>query len=457
MLQIYNTLTRQKQPFVPLEAGKIGIYVCGVTTYDYCHIGHARVMVCFDAIVRYLRARGFAVTYVRNITDIDDKIIRRALENQEDYRDLTARFIDYMHADERALNVLPPDIEPRATEHIAEIIAMTAKLIERGYAYNVDGDVYFAIAQFPEYGALANKKLDELLEGVRVQVQDGKKDPRDFALWKSAKPDEIGWQSPFGYGRPGWHIECSAMSTKWLGAHFDIHGGGPDLVFPHHENEIAQSTCATGQKYANYWLHAGAVLVDKQKMSKSLFNFVTIRDVLAQYHPEVVRMLLLSSHYRSAINYSADSLEGARKALERLYAALEGAVDNISPQALQATPAYHKFCQAMDDDFNTAEAMAVLFELARDANNQVAGAKAQLLALGNLLGLLGEDATLFLQSGGRAGAQQISDAAIDQLVKERDLAKQNKDYPRADEIRSKLAALGVSLLDSPSGSTWRRQ
>lgn len=458
MLQIYNTLTRQKQEFVPLVAGKIGMYVCGVTTYDYCHIGHARVMVCFDVIVRYLRARGWQVTYVRNITDIDDKIIQRALENREDYRELTARFIDYMHADERALNVLPPDIEPRATEHIDDIINMVSLLIDKGFAYKTkSGDVYFSIKQFPAYGALANKKLDDLLDGVRVKLQDEKRDPRDFALWKSAGADEIGWQSPFAYGRPGWHIECSAMSIKWLGASFDIHGGGPDLVFPHHENEIAQSTCATGEVYANYWLHAGAVRVDNEKMSKSLGNFFTIREVLQQYHPEVIRMLLLSSHYRSAINYASDSLEGARKGLERLYSALAVELPPISQDALCQSASYAQFCAAMDDDFNTAEALAVLFELARDANNGNSQAAQELVALGALLGILQSVPQQFLQSGGRAGANSISDAEIEALVKARDAAKLDKDYQRADEIRAKLGEHGIALLDSPSGSTWRRQ
>ncbi|MDX9874537.1 MAG: cysteine--tRNA ligase, partial [Spongiibacteraceae bacterium] len=404
-LTIYNTLTRGKVPFRPLEPGKVRMYVCGMTVYDYCHLGHARVLVAFDVITRWLRERGFDVTYVRNITDIDDKILRRAAENGEPYTALTERFIQAMHEDEARLGVLRPDIEPRATHHIADIIAMIERLIEKGHAYRADNsDVYYAVPSFADYGKLSGKKPDELLAGARIEVDEAKRDPRDFALWKAAKPDEEAvWESPWGPGRPGWHIECSAMSTCCLGDTFDIHGGGPDLRFPHHENEIAQSEAATGKKYVNVWMHAGAVRVDGEKMSKSLGNFFTIRDILDKYDAEVVRYLLIGSHYRSGIDYSEASLQEARSGLERFYTALRhvGDVEPAEASALRATDWYQRFAAAMDDDFNTREALAVMYELVRTINSASDPAQASTLAsvlkgLGGILGLLQRDPAAFL-------------------------------------------------------------
>lgn len=467
MLNIYNTLTKEKSPLKPIQGNQVKMYVCGITTYDYCHIGHARVMVCFDAIVRYLRYANYDVTYVRNITDVDDKIIKRAAENGETTTELTTRFIQYMHEDERTLNVLPPDIEPRATQHIQDIIEMVQTLIDKGFAYEADNhDVYFSVSSFPEYGKLSNKKLEDLLEGVRVQVEDAKRDSRDFALWKSAPNDEVSWDSPWGKGRPGWHIECSAMSTKCLGNHFDIHGGGPDLVFPHHENEIAQSQCATGEHYANVWMHAGAVRVDNEKMSKSLGNFFTIREVLEQYHPEVVRFFLLSSHYRSPINYSQDSLAESKKSLERLYTSLKNS-DGLTPMSKcefsEMMPEYYeRFCTAMNDDFNTREGISVLFDLAKNINTETDANKTEqltraMLSVGEQLGVLQCGAEAFFKWQPASTGDSQSDDDIDELVTERDEAKKNKDYQRADEIRNILTEQGIVLEDTPQGTQWRRE
>ena len=363
-------MTQAKEDFRPIDEGKVRIYVCGLTVYDYTHLGHARMLVAFDVIVRYLRARGFDVTYVRNITDIDDKILQRATENQELFSDLTARFIDAMHEDEKALAILPPDQEPRATGHIEEIISMIEILIDKEFAYSAEnGDVYFSIMRFPDYGKLSKKKMDELLDGARIEVGELKQDPRDFVLWKAAGDGGIGWDSPWGYGRPGWHIECSAMSTSALGNNFDIHGGGTDLLFPHHENEIAQSECATDSKFANLWMHNGPLRVDNEKMSKSLGNFFTVREVLKKYSAEVVRHLLSASHYRSPINYSEQSLQQSAKALERFYISLEG-LDIENAKSLTNSRFEKTFFAAMDDDFNTAEAFGVLFELVTVINKQ---------------------------------------------------------------------------------------
>ncbi|MCC7516380.1 MAG: cysteine--tRNA ligase [Pseudomonadales bacterium] len=465
-MKIYNTLARQKQEFIPLVPGQIRMYVCGMTVYDYCHLGHARVLVAFDAITRYLRARGWRVTYVRNITDIDDKILRRADENGEPYTALTARFIQAMHEDEAKLGVARPDIEPCATAHIDQIIAMTQQLIDKGYAYHAsNGDVYYIVEKFHGYGKLSGKNPEELLAGARIEVDEAKRDPRDFALWKAAKPNEVSWPSPWGDGRPGWHIECSAMSTCCLGESFDIHGGGPDLPFPHHENEIAQSEAATGKTYANYWMHAGAVRVNNEKMSKSLGNFFTIREILDQYHPEVVRYLLLASHYRSAINYSEENLQTARGALERFYTALRGLSDipllSLS-QLDTALPAAARFIEVMDDDFGTPEAIAVLFDLARQINtaraeNNLTTAQqlaTQLKSLGAILGILQADPDTFLQAG---GASDLSAEAIEALIAERNQAKKDKQFSRADEIRDTLKAQGIVLEDSRAGTTWRRE
>ena len=395
MIKIYNSLTHKKEEFKPREAGKVGIYVCGITTYDYLHLGHARMLLAFDVVTRYLRASGFDVTYVRNITDIDDKIINRAKENGELFSDLTRRFIDAMHEDERALSVLPPDVEPRATSHIEEIVAMIERLLAKDMAYKVsNGDVYFSVMNFPDYGKLSKKKMDELLDGARIEVGELKKDPRDFVLWKSSPDDGVGWDSPWGYGRPGWHIECSAMSTCCLGDNFDIHGGGSDLLFPHHENEVAQSEAATGKTFANVWMHNGPLRVDNEKMSKSLNNFFTVREILENYDAEVIRHLLIASHYRSPINYSEQSLRQSISVLERFYNALKD-LDTAGAKSLTNSRFEKAFYAAMDDDFNTPEAFSVLFEMVKeinrqkfedpDAANQLA---ALLVKLGGILGLL---------------------------------------------------------------------
>jgi len=464
MLQIYNTLTREKEIFKPIHPGKISMYVCGITVYDYCHIGHARVLVAFDVITKFLRSQGWDVSYVRNITDIDDKIIKRANENGEEFSALTKRFIDYMHEDETRLGIARPDIEPRATAYIDQIVELNKTLIDKGFAYAAsNGDVYYRVTRFADYGKLTNKNVDELLVGARIEVDEIKEDPRDFVLWKAAKAGEPAWKSPWGNGRPGWHIECSAMSKNCCGETFDIHGGGPDLPFPHHENEIAQSEAANGCKYVNYWMHAGAVRVDGEKMSKSLGNFFTIRDVLEKYHPEVVRFLLVSSHYRSPINYAEDNLIEARAGLERFYGALRDYAD-VAPTSLPnlADSSYYKaFVEAMNDDFNTRVALAGMFDLVRDLNNaknnpelakNLAG---QLKAFGLILGVLQENPEVFLQAG---SSGQIAADEVERLVAERIQAKKDKQYARADEIRKELLAAGVVLEDSRDGTTqWRRE
>ncbi|MEL7614778.1 cysteine--tRNA ligase [Vreelandella titanicae] len=459
-MHIYNTLTRRKEPFTPLEAGKVSMYVCGMTVYDYCHLGHARVMVAFDVITRYLRERGYDVNYVRNITDIDDKILKRADENGESITALTERMIDAMHEDEARLFVLPPSHEPRATGHIDDIVAMIETLIEKGFAYAADnGDVYYRVRKFADYGKLNNRQLDDMRAGSRVDVDVHKEDPLDFVLWKAAKPGEAHWASPWGNGRPGWHIECSAMSTCCLGDTFDIHGGGPDLTFPHHENEIAQSEAATGKTYVNTWMHAGAVRVNQEKMSKSLGNFFTIRDVLAEHDPEVVRFLLVASHYRSPINYSVDSLTEARKSLTRLYTALEG-LELGAANSDDASAYRERFTQVMDDDFNTPEALAVMFELAREVNrakqeqsNEAAKLAGELKQLGSVLGLLQQEPQTFLKGTQQQG-MPLSESEIEAKIAQRIEAKANKDFAQADAIRDELAALGIILKDSREGTSW---
>ena len=457
MLKIYNTLTRKKELFEPRVAGKVGMYVCGMTVYDYCHIGHARVMVVFDTVARYFRHLGYDLTYVRNITDIDDKIIQRAHDNGEDFTALTERFIAAMHEDERALAVLPPDLEPRATQSIASIIAMIAALIDNGLAYvGGNGDVFYAVNQFKGYGRLSGKNLDDLQAGERVEVDTAKRNPLDFVLWKMAKANEPAWESPWGLGRPGWHIECSAMSTCCLGNHFDIHGGGMDLQFPHHENEIAQSEGATGEKFVNVWMHNGFVRVNEEKMSKSLGNFFTVREVLKQYQPEIVRFFILSSHYRSPLNYSDEQLDEAGAALTRLYTSLRS-LPSIAAEPDQGHIA--RFQQAMDDDFNTPVALSVLFDLARELNiakSQNNREKSASLAftlrfLGGLLGLLQQDADAFLQ-----GDNQADD--IQTQIDARIAAKKAKNWSLADQIRDQLKSQGIILEDKPDGSTsWRRE
>jgi cysteinyl-tRNA synthetase len=455
-LQIYNTRSRQKETFVPIEPGKVGLYVCGMTVYDHAHVGHARVMVFFDVVVKQLRALGFKVHYVRNITDIDDKIIRRANENGEDFRDLVERYVQALNEDTAALGIEPPDEEPRATTSMDDILNMTRTLIDRGHAYAVsNGDVYFDVSSFSEYGKLSGKNLDDLQAGARVEVGEIKQDPVDFALWKSAKPEEPSWDSPWGAGRPGWHIECSAMSTRCLGNHFDIHGGGLDLVFPHHENEVAQSECATGESFVNTWMHVGFVRVDDEKMSKSLNNFFTIREVLAQYPAEVIRLFLLTSHYRSPLNYTRENLDNAVAGLTRLYTALRGMEDSSAPPVHSLRD---RFDEAMKDDFNTPEALAVLYETARELNklretkDVEATAVATLLReLGARLGLLQGDAEAFLRGG-----SADEDAEIDALILARNNARANKDWAEADRIRDELASRKIILEDAAGVTTWRR-
>ncbi len=462
MLKIYNTLARDKQDFKPIVANTVNMYVCGMTVYDYCHLGHARVMVVFDMVYRWLKASGYDVTYVRNITDIDDKIIKRAAENKESIHTLTQRFIDAMHEDADALGVQRPDHEPRATQYVPQMLEMIAKLESNGLAYQAaDGDVNYAVRKFDGYGKLSGKSLEDLRAGERVEVASDKHDPLDFVLWKHAKPDEateVQWGSKWGKGRPGWHIECSAMGTHLLGQHFDIHGGGADLQFPHHENEIAQSEGAHQCQYVNYWMHNGFVNVDKEKMSKSLGNFFTIREVLKKYDAEVVRFFILRAHYRSPLNYSDTHLDDAKSALTRLYTALKGA-GNVDLPVQDGVdwnePHAQRFKAAMDDDFNTPEAVAVLFDLANEVNrSQSAEAALQLKALAGVLGLLQRDAQEFLQ--GDAGENGLDDAAINAQIEARLAAKLGKNYSEADRIRKELLAAGIVLEDTPQGTNWRR-
>ena len=458
MLKIYNSLARAPQEFVPIEPGKVRLYVCGMTVYDYCHLGHGRVMVVFDMVVRWLRASGLKVTYVRNITDIDDKIIKRAAENGETVRTLTDRFIGAMHGDARALGVQMPDHEPRASEFVPQMLDMIGSLEKKGYAYlAANQDVCYSVRKFAGYGKLSGKSIEDLRAGERVDVVEGKQDPLDFVLWKHAKPEEpaeVKWDSAWGSGRPGWHIECSAMSSQLLGEHFDIHGGGQDLQFPHHENEIAQSEGAHGKTFVNYWMHNGFVRVDNEKMSKSLGNFFTIRDILKKYDPEVVRFFILRAHYRSPLNYSDAHLDDARAALSRLYTALKGF---DVPARLEWDEAYAcHFREAMDDDFATPEAVAVLFDIANELNrNKDPKLAAQLKGLGGVLGLLQRDPVVFLQAG-PVVADGLSAAAIDEKVGARNTAKKAKNYVEADRIRDELKAAGIVLEDGPQGTTWRR-
>ncbi|HQS57266.1 MAG: cysteine--tRNA ligase [Gallionellales bacterium 35-53-114] len=464
MLKIYNTLSRDKQEFIPIEPNKVRMYVCGMTVYDYCHAGHARVMVVFDMVYRWLKASGYDVTYVRNITDIDDKIIKRALENNESIHVLTQRFIDAMHEDERALGVLPPDHEPRATEYVPQMLAIIAQLEKNGLAYRADdGDVNYAVRKFEGYGKLSGKSLEDLRAGERVDVADNKNDPLDFVLWKHAKdgePAEVKWDSPWGAGRPGWHIECSAMSSELLGKHFDIHGGGADLQFPHHENEIAQSEGAVLHdekckgRFVNYWIHNGFVRVDNEKMSKSLGNFFTIREVLQKFNAEVFRFFILRAHYRSPLNYSDMHIDDAKTALTRLYTALKSSPPATVQVDWQEQHA-QRFKAAMDDDFNTPEAMAALFDLANEVNKKFDMKLArQLRALGGVLGLLQRDAQEFLQGDMSAGG--MSEAEIQAQITARNAAKQAKNYAESDRIRKDLLAAGIVLEDSAAGTSWRR-
>jgi cysteinyl-tRNA synthetase len=458
MLQLYNSLTRHKQAFVPIEAGKVRMYVCGMTVYDYCHIGHARVMVVFDVIVRWLRASGHAVQYVRNITDIDDKIIRRAHENGETIQALTERFIRFMDEDAAALGVQKPDAEPRATQHVPDMLRIIGQLMQRGLAYRApNGDVYYSVRGFPGYGRLSGKSLEDLRAGERVEVDPNKQDPLDFVLWKAAKPGEPAWESPWGPGRPGWHIECSAMSEHFLGERFDIHGGGQDLLFPHHENEIAQSEGAHGHPFVNYWLHNGFVRVDNEKMSKSLGNFFTVREVLAKFDPEVVRFFIVRAHYRSPLNYSDQHLEDARSGLTRLYTTLRDTPPADASDIDWANPYAARFKAAMDDDFNTPEACALLFELASEVNRSRKPEDGALLkGLASLLGLLQREPNAFLQAGA-PDAGGLSSEAIQALIDQRTAARTAKNFAEADRLRKELEAKGVLLEDGAGGTIWRRK
>ena len=470
-ITLYNTLTRQKEEFVPLNPENVRMYVCGMTVYDYCHLGHARVLVVFDIIARWLRQHGYPLTYVRNITDIDDKIIARANENGETIGELTARFIAAMNEDSDALGVLRPDIEPKATEHIGQMIAMIEDLVANGKAYPApNGDVYYAVREFAAYGQLSGKSLDDLRAGERVDVDANKRDPLDFVLWKAAKPGEPSWESPWGNGRPGWHIECSAMGGELFGQTFDIHGGGADLQFPHHENEIAQSCGAHGglcghdaphaagkriNSHVKYWLHNGFIRVDNEKMSKSLGNFFTIRDVLKKYAPEVVRFFILRAHYRSPLNYSDAHLDDAKNSLTRLYNTLGNVQADEFALREDANDYTRRFFAAMDDDFNTAEAMSVLFELANEANKTGSAELAGCLkALGGTLGLLQDDPQHFLQSGGEEGG--LSADEIEALIAQRKTARETKNWAESDRIRDLLAEHKILLKDGADGTTWTR-
>ena len=484
-LRVYNTRTQKKEELIPLKEGRIGMYACGVTVYDLCHIGHARSAVVFDVIYRYLRYKGYKVTYVRNFTDVDDKIINRAQQEGVGTEEIAARYIKEFYTDMGALGMLPPTVEPKATEHIAEMIALVQRLMEKGHAYQVEGDVYYAVESFPEYGKLSKRSLDEMQAGARVEVDERKRYPLDFALWKAAKPGEPSWESPWGKGRPGWHVECSAMSQRYLGDTLDIHGGGKDLIFPHHENEIAQAEGATGKPFVRFWLHNGFVNIAKEKMSKSLGNFLTIKEILKDYHPEVVRFFLLSRHYRSPVDYSTQGMEEARQNLERFYqtlAALDAALQKTAGKqqgksapkekaALQKAEAFtSQLEEAMDDDFNTAAALAPLFELSHDLNRMLQNPSAQRTEIlrkgketfavaGKVLGIFQQDPSVFLDQELQRKSRKltITPAAIEELIKERNEARSKKNWSRADEIRNQLASQGIILEDGPQGTVWRIQ
>ena len=453
-IKFYNSLTNQKEDFVPIREGEVGVYVCGMTVYDNCHLGHARAMMAFDILARYLRYQNYKVNFIRNITDIDDKIIERANENKETIDALTDRTIASMQEDFSMLGLEIPTNEPRATDHIEGMIAMISTLIDKGHAYHSEGgDVFFAVRTFPEYGKLSNKNIDDLNPGSRIEEDDSKKDPLDFVLWKSAKPNEPSWDSPWGLGRPGWHIECSVMSLENLGKHFDIHGGGPDLLFPHHENEIAQSECASDHKFANYWMHSGLLKINGEKMSKSLGNFAMLKDLFASYHPEVIRYYLISSHYRSSLNFDNESLDQARSALTRLYQAISVAPSKDSDLHDDSVK---EFIHSMNDDLNTPEALSTLFGLAKLINSSQDAQDQSMYAstmreLGKVLGLLNDSSEAFLQYGAK-----LTDEEISKKIDERNQARDNKDFQKADQIRDELAAQGILLDDSSDGTSWKK-
>ena len=453
-IKFYNSLTNQKEEFVPIRKGEVGMYVCGMTVYDNCHLGHARAMMAFDILARYLRYQNYKVNFVRNITDIDDKIIDRANENSETIDALTDRTIASMHEDFLKLGLELPTNEPRATDHIEGMIKMISGLIDKGHAYHSEsGDVFFAVRTFPEYGKLSNKNIDDLNPGARIKEEESKKDPLDFVLWKSAKPNEPSWDSPWGLGRPGWHIECSVMSLENLGEHFDIHGGGPDLLFPHHENEIAQSECSSSHKFANYWMHSGLLKINGEKMSKSLGNFAMLKDLFTSYHPEVIRYYLISSHYRSSLNFDNESLDQARSALTRLYQAISVA---SSQESDLHDKSVSEFIKSMNDDLNTPEALSTLFGLAKLINSSQDTQDQSMYAstmreLGKVLGLLNDSSEAFLQYGAK-----LTDEEIGKKIDERNKARDNKDFQKADQIRDELAAQGILLDDSSDGTSWKK-
>lgn len=459
MLQIFNTLSKQKQTFTPLNTNKVGMYVCGITVYDLCHMGHARTYLSFDIVVRYLRHLGYDVTYVRNITDVDDKIIKRAQENNESPLELTERTIADMHADFKALNLVEPDIEPRVTTHMDEIIEVIIKLIDKGYAYQANsGDVLFKVSAYSEYGKLSKQDLTQLEAGIRVETSKDKQDPLDFVLWKMAKDGEISWESPWGKGRPGWHIECSAMNHKHLGEHFDIHGGGSDLIFPHHENEVAQSCCAFDTPYVNTWMHTGMVQIDNEKMSKSLGNFFTLRSVLEKHDAETLRYFLMSAHYRSQLSYSQENIDQARSSLERLYTALRDIEPNMDVD-LKSYGYLDKFESAMNDDFNMPIAISTLFDIVRDINKQAdkASPKAKDLAgilrkLGSILGILEQSPSDFLQGEN----DEFFTQKVEALIEQRTAARARKDWATADAVRDELNQLGIILEESKTATSWRK-
>ena len=477
-ISIYNTFTQKKELFQPIEPGKVGMYVCGPTVYDSCHIGHARSVVVFDVIFRYLKSQGFDVVYVRNFTDVDDKIIRRAAEQGMDPKALADKYIDEFYRDMDALHVERATFEPRVTEHIDDVIQLVETLMEKGVAYAVDGDVFFAVESFDGYGKLSNRHLEDMDPGARVEIDPRKRNPFDFILWKSAKPGEPSWDSPWGKGRPGWHIECSAMSTRYLGETIDIHGGGKDLIFPHHENEIAQSEAGHGREFVRYWIHNGFVNIDKEKMSKSLGNFRMIKDVIQQYHPEVIRLFLLSKQYRKPIDFNQASMDTSRTALDRIYALLLRVHETIAGAAIPAAvpedmPFWEMFCQAMDDDFNTANGIAVIFNAVRQANRildenendprsrhmakTLTAIKREILRMGAVLGIGGDDPAAYFRAQRQSVlAEETIDAKfIEALIADRETARREKDWARADQIRDRLASMNIVLKDRPDGTDWK--
>jgi len=479
-LRIYNTLSKQKEEFIPIETGKVGMYVCGPTVYDSCHIGHARSVIVFDLIARYLRAKDYDVTYVRNFTDVDDKIINRSNELGESPMSLAERYIHEFHQDMDALKVERADIEPRATHHIGQIIRLIEELVEKGVAYDIDGDVYFSVEGFDEYGKLSGRRLDDMEAGARVNIDQRKRNPFDFALWKSAKPGEPSWESPWGNGRPGWHIECSAMSMEYLGQTFDIHGGGKDLIFPHHENEIAQSEAASGKQFARFWVHNGFININQEKMSKSLGNFLMIKDVLTQYHPEVIRLFVLSNHYRSPIDFTDKAVDEAGSGLDKLYSLLERVENRLGPPADEdrspnrLSDDWRRFCEAMDDDFNSARGIGILFDAIRNMNrlldehpgqlpadvaDTIQRGRTDILKIGTIIGILDESpGTYFKRKKDRDLEKGSIDAqTVEKLIQERVDARKARDWARADEIRDQLTDMGVVLEDRSDGTVWKIQ